>query len=160
MSESLLEYYRDEIQNRETSEERFREIMDLIRETGEEVEVVLSAIAVVVNEEGEHLLLRRRPDDRSYPNKIVFPGGKVDPGETVEEAACRELNEETGLKKKIVKKYGVRRAVQLTRQRVYEIHVFVMEDYVEGDVITLSDEHVEALWLSIAGHVTHELVAV
>lgn len=40
---------------------------------------------------------RRRDDMRSHPGQISFPGGRVDPGETVEQAAVREAHEEVAL---------------------------------------------------------------
>lgn len=43
------------------------------------------------------VLTRRRRDMRSHPGQISFPGGRVDPGETLEEAALREAEEEVGL---------------------------------------------------------------
>ena len=47
--------------------------------------------------QGGHVLLVERDD---YPGKglIALPGGFLDPGETLEQAVVRELNEETGLK--------------------------------------------------------------
>ncbi len=36
----------------------------------------------------------------------ALPGGRVDPGETVEQAVLREIKEETGLEVKIMKKIG------------------------------------------------------
>ncbi len=44
------------------------------------------------------VLTRRRQDLRSHPGQISFPGGRIDPGETVEQAALREAAEEVGLR--------------------------------------------------------------
>jgi 8-oxo-dGTP pyrophosphatase MutT (NUDIX family) len=47
---------------------------------------------------GPDLLLTERSHTmRSHPGQVSFPGGRLDPGETAEEAALREAWEETGL---------------------------------------------------------------
>ena len=49
---------------------------------------------------------RRRDDMRSHPGQISFPGGRVDPGETVEQAAVREAHEEVALDPSAVELLG------------------------------------------------------
>lgn len=44
------------------------------------------------------LLTRRALHLRNHPNQWAFPGGRMDPGESPEEAALRELAEEVGLR--------------------------------------------------------------
>ncbi len=53
------------------------------------------AVAVVVQRDGMVLLGRRGPGTRA-PGKWSFPAGFVERGEVVEEAAIREVREETG----------------------------------------------------------------
>ena len=48
---------------------------------------------VVLFDEGGKILLEERSDDGYFD----FPGGSIDPKESAEEAAARELYEETGL---------------------------------------------------------------
>jgi 8-oxo-dGTP diphosphatase len=49
---------------------------------------------VVIVEDGAVALIERRRNGRTY---YVFPGGGVEPGETMREAALREAAEELGL---------------------------------------------------------------
>ncbi|TIC83335.1 CoA pyrophosphatase [Nocardioides sp. GY 10127] len=46
---------------------------------------------------GDLLLTERAHDMRSHPGQVSFPGGSLDEGEGVEEAALREAEEEVGL---------------------------------------------------------------
>nr|VFK02718.1 MAG: 8-oxo-dGTP diphosphatase [Candidatus Kentron sp. H]VFK02803.1 MAG: 8-oxo-dGTP diphosphatase [Candidatus Kentron sp. H]VFK05449.1 MAG: 8-oxo-dGTP diphosphatase [Candidatus Kentron sp. H] len=54
------------------------------------------AVAVLSNPQGEVLISRRRPDAHQG-GLWEFPGGKVEPGEGVYAALCRELQEEIGI---------------------------------------------------------------
>ncbi|MEX2476181.1 Nudix family hydrolase [Marinobacter sp.] len=53
------------------------------------------AVAVIVRE--GRVLIARRPDNAHQGGLLEFPGGKVEPGETVQQALVREIHEETGL---------------------------------------------------------------
>jgi 8-oxo-dGTP diphosphatase len=58
-----------------------------------EVEV---AVGVLIRDDGS-FLLTSRPPGKVYEGYWEFPGGKVEPGETVEQALRRELQEEIGV---------------------------------------------------------------
>ena len=54
------------------------------------------AVGVLIDPDGR-FLLTSRPDGKGYAGYWEFPGGKLEAGETVEEALRRELHEELGI---------------------------------------------------------------
>ncbi|MBL8286853.1 MAG: NUDIX domain-containing protein [Rubrivivax sp.] len=57
------------------------------------------AVGVLLEGRGRdaRFLLTSRPGGKVYAGYWEFPGGKVEPGETVEQALARELHEELGI---------------------------------------------------------------
>ena len=66
------------------------------REGGSDRKVVEVAVGVLVRADGQ-FLLTSRPPGKVYEGYWEFPGGKIEAGETVEQALRRELQEEIGI---------------------------------------------------------------
>ncbi|WP_406131803.1 NUDIX hydrolase [Streptomyces sp. NBC_00989] len=64
------------------------------------------AAAVVMDDDGRVLLVRRSVTERFLPCVWGVPCGKLEPDERAEDGALRELKEETGLLGEIVRKIG------------------------------------------------------
>ncbi len=54
------------------------------------------AVGVLIDA-GGRFLLTSRPQGKPYPGYWEFPGGKIEPGESIEAALRRELHEELGI---------------------------------------------------------------
>jgi 8-oxo-dGTP diphosphatase len=61
--------------------------------------LMLVAACALVDADGR-VLITQRPEGKSMAGLWEFPGGKVEPGETPEQALVRELKEEIGVETK------------------------------------------------------------
>jgi len=101
----------------------------------------ISAGGVVFRKNGEIALVKQRA--RRGGKRWTFPKGKVDPGETIQQAALREVWEESGLKTRIVTHLG---AWETSRS---VIHYFVM-DLVRAGGRFDEDETFEVRFVEVA----------
>ncbi|MFH4747515.1 8-oxo-dGTP diphosphatase MutT [Vibrio harveyi] len=53
--------------------------------------------AIIFNQDKSQIFITKRPDDKHKGGFWEFPGGKVEQGESVEQAMIRELEEEVGI---------------------------------------------------------------
>lgn len=60
-------------------------------------QLVHVAVGVIRDQQG-NILITRRPKHTHLGGLWEFPGGKLETGETVEQALCRELDEEVGIR--------------------------------------------------------------
>ena len=58
--------------------------------------LLLVAAVALIDVDGR-VLLTRRPEGKAMAGLWEFPGGKIEPGETPEAAAIREMSEELGI---------------------------------------------------------------
>lgn len=66
---------------------------------------ILTAGAVIINQDHKILLVLRPADKKIFPNCRALPGGKVEAGESLDSAVVREVKEETGLEIISLEKY-------------------------------------------------------
>lgn len=60
----------------------------------------IPVVAGFLKKDGK-ILVGQRPESHSLAGQWEFPGGKIEPGETPEQALARELEEELGIEAKI-----------------------------------------------------------
>jgi 8-oxo-dGTP diphosphatase len=58
---------------------------------------IVSVVAVIRNNEGKYLVLKRSDREIAYPGMYTFPGGKVEDNDTTEETLIKEAKEEANL---------------------------------------------------------------
>lgn len=97
---------------------------------------------VIVNKEGKILILKRNLTDMHYPGLWDIPGGGVDEGESLREAAERELKEECNLEMKIDGEY-----FNMFHHAEKQIDIYGFKANSTEKEITLSDEHTEFKWI-------------
>ncbi len=73
----------------------------------------VTRVAVVIIERNlagaYEVLFAQRPEGKPYAGHWEFPGGKIEPGESITDAAIREIKEELGLQISSVEQFAVER---------------------------------------------------
>jgi 8-oxo-dGTP diphosphatase len=92
------------------------------------------------------LMAHRAPSRTTYPDTWSFPGGHVEPGETLEQALLRELTEELAITAKTWAHLH-RFTVDTTNAQQVTFHIFRV-DHWDGTPTNIGTEHTELRWMT------------
>ena len=107
------------------------------------VNPVLAAGAVIVDDDGRVLMVKRGHDPDK--GRWSVPGGHVEPGESIRDAAAREVLEETGLRVEIGDEMWCT-TIPYRDGETFEIHDFAAT--VVGGSLRAGDDADEARWMT------------
>jgi 8-oxo-dGTP pyrophosphatase MutT (NUDIX family) len=108
---------------------------------------------LLIHPDGKLLAVNRRQD----PDALCMPGGKVDPGETLVEAARRETAEETGVlipedglgEEARVLYFGEVRNDQAKDQAAYEVSTFCVKWQESWGTPSNQEDGIRPRWVSV-----------
>tara|TARA_Y100000310_G_C20388279_1_gene671513 strand:+ start:242 stop:652 length:411 start_codon:yes stop_codon:yes gene_type:complete len=106
-------------------------------------------VAGVLYQNNKILFVKRNQDERNYPGLFELPSGKVESGETNDQAIKREFKEETGLDIVILKSLGESFFTVIDRngtQQLTKKTSYLVSQIGTGE-IALSHEHTEYAWI-------------
>ena len=105
-------------------------------------------ISNVILTRGETILLGwRGANRRSFPACWAVPGGHLEPGESAESAAIREMREELGVEVKLLRYLMAIEAVDVVGPVTF--HMFSCSEWEGGEPEVRDDEHSELRWFSL-----------
>ncbi len=105
-----------------------------------------SAGGIVFNDKGEVLLIQH-----STNKYWGFPKGHVEEGQTVKQAALREVKEEGGIETEIIDKVGESKYIYTNKekQKVFKVVTIFLMKYLSGDLKDHDSEVSDLGWFSI-----------
>lgn len=111
---------------------------------GQEGELRVGACAIIFDDKREKVLLTKRADNGLW----CLPGGKMEPGESLEECCRREVLEETSLDvelKRLVAVYSNRDQLVVYKDGAkVQFIILSFEAQISGGMLALSDETTDA----------------
>ncbi|MBK3496475.1 NUDIX hydrolase [Viridibacillus sp. YIM B01967] len=105
--------------------------------------VLVVSVSIIKNNE----VLMIKENKPSVINKWNFPSGRIEQGEDILIAACREVKEETGLDVKLSKTTGIYNFISSTNHQVILFHF--VGDIIAGSLKLEEPEIIDSKWIPI-----------
>jgi len=105
----------------------------------------INAVGVALVNESNQVLIAQRPKDKSMPDKWEFPGGKIEPGESLQECIIREIKEELNVDIQTSEYLGFERFPY----KEYEVTLHLFTGSIVGRDSIILHEHQAIEWVNV-----------
>ncbi|MEH2527881.1 MULTISPECIES: NUDIX hydrolase [unclassified Bradyrhizobium] len=113
-------------------------------------QIVQTVGALFVGEDGQVLLGLRAPWKKVWPGHWDTIGGRVEAGESLDEALVREVQEEVGVTPTEFKQIAMVRERQPETYGDALHYVYAVTKWKGGEPTNICDEHTEVKWFSVS----------
>lgn len=109
---------------------------------------IVSVVAVIRNQDGKYLVLKRSEREIAFPGMYTFPGGKVEDNDTVEETLMKEALEEANLQLKPGKILLKDKSFVRPDEQTVKVFSYLCEvEDVSG--LKISDDFTDYKWITL-----------
>lgn len=108
---------------------------------------IVSVVAVIRNNKGKYLVLKRSTREIAYPGMYTFPGGKVENNDTIEETLIKEAKEEANLDLKPGKILLKDKSFIRPDEQTVKVFSYLCE-VENSDNIKISDDFTDYKWIN------------
>jgi len=107
-----------------------------------------SAGGIIFNDLGQVLLINNEALKDPTKSYWGFPKGHLNPGESSQDAAVREVKEETGLEVKVKAKVGDHKYVfTFNGEKIFKVVTMFLMQLIGGELKIQTDELLDAQWM-------------
>jgi 8-oxo-dGTP diphosphatase len=113
-------------------------------------EIARTVGALFIGEDGKILLGLRAPSKKVWPSHWDTIGGRVEPGESLDDALVREVQEEVGV---TPTRFGLVAIVQERQPEIYGEalhHIYAVTAWEGGEPANICEEHTELKWFDVS----------
>lgn len=117
---------------------------------------IVAVVAVIRNNLGKYLVLKRSEKEIAYPGLYTFPGGKVEDNDTIEETLINEVKEEANLDLKPGKILLKDKSFIRPDDQTVKVFSYLCE-VENSDNVKISDDFTDYKWVSFEDlkHISH-----
>ena len=115
---------------------------------------IITAGAIIINDEKKILLVKRASDKKLFPNTWSFPGWKLEEWESLDETVVREVKEETWLDLVSFEKYPFTGHTPQNKRSINHLYIGKAEWILIPETEAKRYSYDEIKWLEIAFHQT------
>ena len=102
---------------------------------------IRKAVRTYLIRDNKVVVIKYKEHDNGYYD---IPGGKIEDGETIDEASIREFKEETGIT--ITKQHYIGHNTIEYPERIFDLSIFIVDEYT-GEPLEFEENN--SMWISI-----------